>query len=85
MFGYIKPLKQELKIKDYEAYRGVYCGLCKELGRTFGPFARLTLSYDFAFLSIVETAVSDESACFEHKDALCTPLTKGFAVKAEAV
>ncbi|MFT9057020.1 MAG: DUF5685 family protein, partial [Ethanoligenens sp.] len=28
MFGYVKPFKPELKIREFEAYRAVYCGMC---------------------------------------------------------
>ena len=48
MFGYIKPAKAELKVKEWEAYQGIYCGLCKQLARRYGWFARMTLNYDFA-------------------------------------
>ena len=53
MTGYIKAFKPELKIKDYELYRGVYCSECRVLGRLYTPIARMLLSYDFTFLSIV--------------------------------
>lgn len=44
-----------------EAYRAVYCGLCRELGRRFGPIARLTLSYDFTFLAMLGMALDEEN------------------------
>jgi len=44
-------------MREYEAYKAVYCGLCGQLGRSFGPVARLTLSYDFAFLAMLHYAV----------------------------
>ena len=50
MFGYVKTDKPEMKIKEYEAYRGLYCSLCKAMGKHFGLFSRLTLSYDVTFL-----------------------------------
>lgn len=50
MFGYVKINKPELKVKEYEAYRGLYCSLCKAVGRYYGVLARLTLSYDITFL-----------------------------------
>ena len=53
MFGYIKPFKPDLKMKEYDAYRAVYCGLCRQLGSSFGFFSRLTLSYDFTFLGML--------------------------------
>ena len=41
MFGYVKACPPQLRLCEWEAYRGVYCGLCRTLGRRFGPFARL--------------------------------------------
>lgn len=49
MFGYVTAYKPELKIKDYEAYKGVYCSLCKEMGKEYGVLSRFLLSYDGAF------------------------------------
>ena len=28
LFGYVKPVPAELRVKEYELYRSVYCGLC---------------------------------------------------------
>ena len=64
MFGYIKPYAPELKVKEQEAYRAVYCGLCKELGRSYGQLSRMTLSYDFAFLSVLAMGVRGEAVEF---------------------
>ena len=67
MFGYIRPFKPEMKMGEFELYKAVYCGLCRELGRSFGWAARLTLSYDFTFLAMLHGAVGAEapsvSAC----------------------
>ncbi|MCL2033248.1 MAG: DUF5685 family protein [Oscillospiraceae bacterium] len=60
MFGYVKPFKPEMKICEFEAYKSVYCGLCKRLGRSFGPLARFTLGYDFTFLSILHLSLSKD-------------------------
>ena len=35
MFGYVTVYKPELKIKDYSLYKGVYCTLCKRMGREY--------------------------------------------------
>ena len=50
MFGYVKTDKPEMKVKEYEVYRGLYCSLCKAMGKHFGLLSRLTLSYDVTFL-----------------------------------
>lgn len=57
MFGYITVHKDELKIKDYNTYRGYYCGLCRELGAQHGQVSRLSLTYDMTFLIILLTGL----------------------------
>lgn len=49
MFGYIKPKKCELKLKEYDFYRAVYCGLCHALGKNCGAAASFAVNYDFVF------------------------------------
>lgn len=53
MFGYVRVNKPEMKVKEYETYRGLYCSLCKSLGKHFGVLSRLTLSYDITFLLLM--------------------------------
>ncbi len=65
MFGYVRINKPELKVKEYEAYRGLYCSLCKAIGKYFGPFARLTLSYDITFLVLARLSVTNTRPCFK--------------------
>ncbi len=81
MFGYVTPFKPDLKIREYEAYKSVYCGLCREMGKRFGPFARLTLSYDFAFLAMLELAVKDRMPEFENCRCAVNPLKKKTCAK----
>lgn len=65
MFGYVKTNKPEMKIKEYETYRGLYCSLCKAMGRHFGVLSRLTLSYDVTFLVLARLSFSGTVPCFE--------------------
>ncbi len=53
MFGYVRPLVPELKVKEFERFRACYCGLCHELGREYGAAGRSILNYDFVFLSML--------------------------------
>ncbi len=57
MFGYVTVHKDELKIKDYNTYRGYYCGLCRELGKCHGQLSRLTLTFDMTFLVLLLTSL----------------------------
>lgn len=59
MFGYVVPLRGELKVKELDAYQGIYCGLCHTLGRRYGFLTRMLLSYDFAFLAMLLAAEED--------------------------
>ncbi len=70
MFGYIKAYKPELKIKEYEMYKGIYCSLCKQLGKSYGVFSRLILNYDFTFLAMCLMATKKEESKF--KKSHCT-------------
>ncbi len=77
MFGYIKPYRPELKIREAEEYRAVYCGLCRELGKSYGIFARMTLSYDFAFMAMLMMSL-DKDICpsFENCRCMAHPFKK---------
>lgn len=78
MFGYVKPFQPELKIKEFDTYKAVYCGLCKQLGRSFGPFSRFTLSYDFAFLAMLDMALEEGCPTFRRERCFVNPLKKKF-------
>ena len=76
MFGYIKPAKAELKVKEWEAYQGIYCGLCKQLARRYGWFARMTLNYDFVFLAVLDMALREKQIHFCREHCVVHPLKK---------
>ncbi len=52
MFGYVRVNKPEMKVKEYEVYRGIYCSLCKSMRKNFGFLSALTLSYDLTFFAL---------------------------------
>lgn len=76
LFGYIKVSKGELKIKEYELYRGIYCSLCKVLGKNYGLISRFTLNYDFTFLTLLNMSLQDGCDKFEQKSCSFNPLKK---------
>ena len=55
MFGYVRPYRGELKVRELEAYQSLYCGLCHTMGRRYGFLARFLLNYDFTFLAMLLT------------------------------
>ena len=64
MFGYVRLFKPEIKMGEYEQYKGIYCTLCKRLGKHYGLLSRFTLSYDMTFLALLEMALAEEGADF---------------------
>ncbi|RKL62519.1 hypothetical protein DXT63_10805 [Thermoanaerobacteraceae bacterium SP2] len=81
MFGYIKPYKPEMKIKEYEVFKAYYCGLCKELGKRYGLFSRFSLNYEHTFLAIVLSALSDESIDMKLEPCIAHPFGKRPVIK----
>ena len=64
MFGYIRTETPQLRVCEWQAYKGIYCGLCRELGHQYGPLGRLTLNYDFTFLALLGMSLDEEKPEF---------------------
>lgn len=64
MFGYVKLFKPTITMGEYEQYKGIYCTLCKRLGKRYGVLSRFTLSYDMTFLALLQMALSEEDSNF---------------------
>lgn len=76
MLGYIRAHKPEMKFKDYELYKGVYCTLCKSLGKRYGFLSRFILSYDFTFFAMVRMAVRGQCPGFRESHCSFNPAKK---------
>ncbi len=76
MFGYIKPYKPELKIKEFAIYKAVYCTLCKELGLHYGILSRLLLNYDLSFYALVSLAILNEDEVIKRGRCTVNPFKK---------
>ncbi len=75
MFGYIKPAKSELKVRELERFQSVYCGLCHTIRKEYGIFHTTFLSFDSTFLALVLDAFYDNcDTC--HKRCIASPFRK---------
>lgn len=81
MFGYIMPDKAELKIKEYELFRAYYCGVCKSMGRSFGPISRFALNYEAVFLGLLLSGVNKEKSDMRKEACIANPFKKKWVVK----
>lgn len=76
MFGYVQPLKPELKVKELEAYIGYYCGLCKAIRDQYTNAARFMLNYDCAVLSLLLSSMSEEMPSVARERCVASPVKK---------
>ncbi len=90
LFGYVNVYKDELKIREFTCYRAYYCGLCKQLGKSYNQFTRLGLNYDFAFLALLLDSLDEKEPqielcrCLKHAGAKRMMVLKNPAVRYSA-
>lgn len=76
MFGYVKVNKMDLTFREYEHYRGYYCGLCKCLKDNHGEISRLSLNYDITFLILILTSVYRPKSTVIEEGCIVNPFKK---------
>lgn len=76
MFGYIRTDVPELRVRENEYYRAVYCGLCRAQGKCTGQCSRFTLNYDIVFLALLRLALRGEQPVIKHGRCMAHPIKK---------
>ncbi len=76
VFGYLQVQKSELKVREWEAYKSVYCGLCKQMGKDYSFLTRLSLSYDCTFYAMLLMALERSCSGFRKGRCRFNPLKK---------
>ncbi len=72
MFGYLVAAQEELTEEQFERYRACYCGLCRAIQDRHGAVARLSLTYDMTFLTLLLSSLYEpeelmgEGTCLPH-------------------
>ncbi len=61
MFGYVKPVVDNLLVREHEFYKATYCGICRSMKAHTGFFSNITLTYDSVFLALVRMAYIDDA------------------------
>ena len=80
MFGYITPDKPDLKIWEFEVFRGYYCGVCKTIAKQAGHRGRIVLTYDCAFLALLIDSLDIARVSGKQKRCFVHPLKKRYIV-----
>ena len=81
MFGYIRVNRPECKIREYEYYRGVYCGLCRALGKCTGQCSRMMLGYDFTFMALVRLSMAGITPTLKKSNCIAHPFRRRLMAK----
>lgn len=76
IFGYIKPYFGTLTVFEYERYKAIYCGVCRELGAMGGWLIRSSLSYDFVFAALFMNCAQNGAISSEKFRCPLNPLKK---------
>ena len=72
MFGYVTANWKELTKEQRSRYGSIYCGICRGIRDQSGQLARVSLSYDMAFLSMLLMSLyepeerSGKNSCLIH-------------------
>lgn len=76
MLGYVRAFKPDMRFYEYDIYKAVYCSLCRELGRQYGPLARFILNYDYTLLALLYMGLRYGCDGYEKKRCVVNPLKK---------
>ncbi|NLM77650.1 MAG: hypothetical protein GX173_06135 [Ruminococcaceae bacterium] len=76
MFGYVRPLKSELLVREFARYRSVYCGLCHQIRQDYGQLPRLAVSYDLTLLALLLLSLADEQPPDQSGVCLLNPFVR---------
>ena len=76
MYGYLRTYTPELKVREHEYYRAVYCGLCRTMGKCTGQCSRMALSYDFTLFALVRMALTGETVTAKPSRCIVHPFKR---------
>ena len=75
MFGYVRPNKAEMLVREYEFYRATYCGICRAMKHNTGFLSNAALTYDSVFLAMVRMLyIEDEAFSTHNRRCIAHPL-----------
>jgi len=83
MFGYISVNGPELKVRELELYRAVYCGICAELKERYGRRGQILLSYDCTFLALLLQGVYEPEETRRRTRCLVHPGVKHLEIRSK--
>ena len=74
MFGFVTANSAELNQEQKTRYSGVYCGICRQIRSRHTGTARLTLSYDMAFLALLHMSLYEPEEAAGDRSCVLHPI-----------
>jgi len=83
MYGLLRPSSKYLSAEAKKLYAHIYCGQCVALQDHFGYAARMTTSYDAAFIGLLIAAQQDDAPLLDRRYCALFPKKKSVCVPSE--
>ena len=75
MYGYVKPLWDELLLKEISLYRAFFCGLCRAMRRETGLLSARALRHEYVFLALCRTLAEGRAVSARYRRCIKHPLS----------
>lgn len=85
MLGVMTVRQSELRFREFDRYRGVYCGLCRAIGKRCGAVCRLALSFEMTFMAMLLTSLYEPETAQEMRRCALHPVKKRPMLSNEAI
>ena len=85
MLGVMTIRKDELKFREYDRYRGYYCGLCRAIGKRCSSACRMALSFEMTFMAMLHTSLYEPETASEKHRCVVHPVGKQLMLANEAI
>ena len=85
MLGVMMVRKDELKFREYDRYRGYYCGLCRAIGKRCSSVCRMALSFEMTFLAMLHTSLYEPETESGRHRCLFHPVHRQLMLSNEAI
>lgn len=85
LLGVMMVRKDEMKFREFDRYRGYYCGLCRAIGRRCSSVCRMALSFEMTFLAMLHTSLYEPETSSEMHRCALHPIGKRLMLANEAI
>lgn len=85
MLGVMTVRKDELRFREFDRYRGFYCGLCRAIKKRCGNACRMALSFEMTFVAMLLTALYESETEQEKRRCAFHPVEKRLMLSNEAI